>query len=88
MAGLYLGVGLMVAGGVGLLIGFYRAKPSASSGSVSVGRDNRGTIYNTNIGTPTPSSHSNHNVLTYISILVEIVGIAVTIWHATHLVAK
>lgn len=58
----------------------------ASSGSVAVGGENAGSITNVNVGTPPPAVHSSQ--LTYLAIGVELVGIAVTLWHAWHIVAK
>jgi hypothetical protein len=59
----------------------------ASSGSVAVGGKNTGSIKNTNIGAPPAAVHGSHG-LTKLAIGVELVGIAVTLWHAWHLAAK
>lgn len=59
----------------------------ASSGSVAVGGKNTGSITNLNIGAPPTATHGSHS-LTYWAIGVELVGIAVTLWHAWHMAAK
>jgi len=89
MHGLGIGIGLGL-----VVIGFFlfaagRRKQSgavASNGSVAVGRDNSGTILN--INQPPQSGHSGGHSLTLAAILVELVGIGVTLWHAYHMVAK
>lgn len=55
---------------------------NARGGSVAVGGNNSGTI--TNINHVSEGSHT----ITIISIIVELVGIGVVIWHAMHLVIK
>lgn len=60
----------------------------ASGGSVAIGGNNRGSITNKNLGTPTAAIHTSHTWLTIVSIAVELMGIAVVIWHAWHLAAK
>lgn len=87
---LYVGLAMMVLGVVLLLAGRSKSKTvqvGASSGSVAVGGNNKGPITNTNIGTPPATEHGSH-WLTKLAIGVELVGIAVTLWHAWHLAAK
>lgn len=88
MVGLLIGVGLMILG----LVLFVFSKTSgkrnavnASGGSVAIGGYNTGTI--TNINTNSKSSSKSHGV-TIIAIIVEMIGIGVTIWHAVHLVGR
>jgi len=57
----------------------------ASKGSVAVGGNNTGTISNLS---RTSSGHDGHSFLTKLSILVELLGIAVIIWHTLHMAAK
>jgi uncharacterized membrane protein len=86
-----IGIGLMIIGAILFFTGRSQSKKNsvnASGGSVAVGRDNSGPITNTNIGSPQKASHSGGHTLTIIGILVEVAGIAVTIWHAMHLAAK
>jgi len=88
-----LGIGLIVAGIVIFLFGRFRTDKttvSASHGSVAIGGKSTGNIKNINIGQQPAAragGHGGHTV-TIIAILVELVGIGVTIWHAMHLAAK
>ena len=87
---LYVGLGLMALGIVLFVVSRSRSKTvrvEASGGSVAVGGKNRGSITNLNVGAPRAASHASHS-LTYVAIGVELVGIAVTIWHAWHMAAK
>jgi hypothetical protein len=85
-----VGLGLMVAGAVLFLVGKLRTKRAtvhASKGSVAVGGDNAGQITNVNVGSHNKKS-AGESGLTLTAIVVEIIGIIVTIWHALHLAAK
>ena len=87
---LYVGFGLMALGIVLFFIGRSRSKAvrvEASGGSVAVGGKNSGSITNLNVGGAPASAHGSH-ALTYASIVVELVGIGVVLWHAWHLAAK
>lgn len=87
---LYVGLALMALGVVLFFIDRSKSKTvrvEASGGSVAVGGKNTGSITNLNVGMPPPEAHNSHS-LTYLAIVVEIVGIAVTIWHAWHMAAK
>lgn len=87
---LYVGLGLMALGIVLFFIGRSRSKTvrvEANGGSVAVGGKNTGSITNLNVGGAPAAAHGLH-ALTYASIVVELVGIAVVLWHAWHLVAK
>lgn len=59
----------------------------ASGGSVAVGGKNTGSITNLNVGGGPAAAHDSH-ALTYASIVVELVGIAVVLWQAWHTAAK
>ena len=86
---LYSGLALMALGIVLFFIGRSRSKTvrvEASSGSVAVGGKNTGSITNLNVGAPAAASHGSH-ALTYVAIAVELVGIAVVLWHAWHMAA-
>lgn len=88
--GLYVGLALMAVGVVLLFVGRSKSKSvrvEANGNSIAVGGKNTGSITNTNIGTPPASVHSSH-WLSKVAIGVEMVGIAVTLWHAWHLAAK
>lgn len=87
---LYIGLGLMALGVVLFLVGRAKSKTvrvEASGGSVAVGGKNSGSIANLNVGAAPAAAHSSH-ALTYLSIMVELVGIAVVLWHAWHMAAK
>lgn len=86
--GMFVGLGLMVVGV--LLFAAGRRKRSsavASNGSVAVGGNNSGSIVNINQPSATPSRSGGHGMTTA-AIIVELIGIGVTLWHAYHLVAK
>lgn len=88
--GLYVGLALMAVGIALFLVGRSKSKSvrvEAHSGSIAVGGKNTGSITNTNIGAPPAAAHGSHG-LTKVAIGVELVGIAVTLWHAWHLSAK
>ena len=85
----YVGLALMGLGVVLFFMGRSKSKTvrvEANSGAVAVGGKNTGSITNVNIGTP-PVARRSHS-LTYWAIAVELVGIAVTLWHAWHMAAK
>ncbi|UPG89508.1 hypothetical protein L2Y96_19240 [Luteibacter aegosomaticola] len=87
---LYVGLTLMALGIVLFFAGRSKSKVvqvEASTGSVAVGGKNTGSITNVNCGTPSPLPHGSHR-LTYFAVGVELLGIAVTLWHAWHLAAK
>jgi hypothetical protein len=87
----FIGIGLMAAGAVIFFVGRAQTKRTsvqASNGSVAVGGDNRGIITNTNIGQGNRVQSAGWHIVTVLAILVELAGIAVTLWHATHLDAK
>ena len=86
---LYVGIALMALGIVVFFIGRSKSKlvrVEAISGSVAVGGKNTGSITNLNVGAPSPVAHGVHSI-TYLAIGVELIGIAVTLWHAWHLAA-
>lgn len=87
-----LGVLLIVLGIILLVLGFKRNKKvsvQASEGSVAIGGDNSGTILNigNNSSAPAPTKSHGHG-LTYLGIIVELIGIGVTLWHAYHMAPK
>lgn len=89
---LLLGIALIIAGAVLIAAGTRKTNKtevSANGGSVAVGGNNSGPIINTNINAPEKiQTSSGHQMLTVLGIGVEVIGIAVTIWHAIHLAAK
>lgn len=87
---LYVGLGLMAMGVVLFFVGRARSKTvrvAANAGSVAIGGKNTGSITNVNVGSAPAAAHGSH-ALTYASIVVELVGIAVVLWHAWHMSAK
>jgi hypothetical protein len=86
--GIGFGLGLIVMGLLLFVIGRRNRNGTiASHGSVAIGRDNSGPILNINQLAP-QSGHSGGHAITILAILVELIGIGVTLWHAYHLVAK
>ncbi|MBB5498682.1 hypothetical protein [Paraburkholderia sp. MM5384-R2] len=77
---LTLGIGAIVAGVILFFLSIrQQQKVSASGGSIAVGGKNTGTITNTNTA---GSGHgAGHSVLTILAIVVELAGIAATVWH-------
>jgi hypothetical protein len=94
---LFLGLALIVLGILLFIIDRWKSKIDRSKsktvgveaigGSVAVGGKNTGSITNLNVGAPLTAAHGSHS-LTYWAIGVELVGIAVTLWHAWHMAAK
>ena len=60
----------------------------AKSGSVVIQGNNAAPIQAINISAAEKPSHQGRHVVTYFSIVIEIIGIGTTIWHAMHLGAK
>jgi hypothetical protein len=86
--GIYVGLGLMVVGILLFAVGRRKRSSTVSSnGSVSVGGNNSGSIVNINQPSA-PPNHSNGHGLTIMAMIVELVGIGVTLWHAYHMAAK
>lgn len=88
--GFYVGLALMGLGIILFIIGRLKsntARVEARSGSIAVGGNNTGSINNINIGSVPTSAHSS-NSLTYIAMVVELVGITVTLWDVFHVAAK
>lgn len=81
---LIVGITLMVVAVLIYLAGRSKSKAvwvAAKNGSVAVGGKSSGPITNLNVGAPAP--HGTH-WLTIVAIIVELVGIAVVLWHAWH----
>ncbi len=78
----------MIVGGLLFLLSrrSRRTSVKADRGSVAIGGSNLGSVTNINLGSE--QTHTSGHALTYISIVVELIGIAAVIWHATHLAAK
>lgn len=79
-------IALIVLGFVLILWGRSRSKTSTiktNTGTVSIGRDNTGSVVNTTTIHAPDKSHGQF--LMTVGTIVEIFGIAVTIWHAVHL---
>ena len=92
MNALYLGISLIVAGGILLFLGLRRSRRpsvSASHGSVAAGGNVSGSITNTNTNLNRGAAEqAPAHTLTVVAIFVEIAGICVTIWHALHMARK
>lgn len=89
-SGIYVGLGLIIAGALIFLLGRGRSKRTdvrASHGSVAVGGNNAGQINNINVG-QSSQAHGGGHAITILAAIVELVGIAVTVWHAMHSAAK
>lgn len=88
---LFVGLALIVLGVVLFVVGrrsgSKNVRVEASGGSVAVGGNNKAPITNVNVGAQTPAPHGNH-WLTWVAIVVEVIGIGVTLWHAWHLAVK
>lgn len=85
---MYLGIGLMILGIILFALGRSSRNTSsvnASGGSVAIGGSNSGSITNINRAS---KSHEGGHAITIIATVVEVIGIAVTIWNATHLAEK
>jgi hypothetical protein len=84
-----IGIGLVIAGALIFVVGRLRSKRvsvRASSGSVAVGGNSTAPITNVNV-----DSHKDQGPghgMTVVAIVVEIIGIAVVIWHAIHLATR
>jgi hypothetical protein len=89
MNGYIPGLLLIIVGAALFVVSRLRRRPSVSAdrGSVAIGGDSSGSVTNINIGKEKEKG-SPERALTVISILVEVIGIAAVIWHATHLAAK
>jgi hypothetical protein len=89
-APIVIGLTLIALGLILILLGRARTKGSvhASNGSVAVGGDNTGPIVNTNVHAPRSTSKTGVHWITAAGIIVELVGIGVTMWHALHLVGR
>ena len=88
MNALTIAVILIVAGIVLFITGRRSSKAGSSTtaigGSVAVGGSSSGSIKNINVGSGSHEKHGGHTI-TIIAIIVEVIGIAVAIWHAIHL---
>lgn len=83
--GIYVGAALMLAGVLLFVLGRRKRGTAVSSnGSVSVGGDNSGSIVNINQTSGSPKHGGGHG-LTIVAMVVELIGIGVTLWHAYHL---
>lgn len=91
MSLLFLGIGLMIAGGVLFGMGrrfSQRTVVKASGGSVAVGGSSTAPITNVNVNSHNQNSAHGGHALTVVAIFIEIIGIAVVIWHAWHLTGR
>jgi len=86
--GMYVGLGLVVVGVLLFVAGQRKRRSTVSSNSsVAVGGNNSGSIVNVNQSSA-PAAHSGGHGLSIAAIIVELIGIAVTLWHAFHLASK
>lgn len=83
--GLLVGIGGIVAG---LVIYLCRPKAGRDDRSISIGGNNTGIANSGHINVGNPNAHANKphsHLITWIAVVVEIIGIGVTLWHAYHL---
>ena len=88
--GLVAGIALMVVGTALGGFAFQRRKRVTAqvSNGIAIGGDVKGSIVvNQSPASPASAKHGGHG-LTIIAIVVEIVGIVVTLWHAYHLASS
>jgi hypothetical protein len=87
MSSYWPGIALMALGVIIFLFGKRSSRTSvqASYGSVAVGGNNNGTIQNVNTVHGVTGHAAGGHGITWVAIGVELIGIAVTIWHAWHL---
>jgi hypothetical protein len=64
-----------------------RSSVNASGGSVAAGGDISGSITNINTSSQKEHIRGGHGV-TVLAIIVELIGIAVMIWHVRHLAGR
>lgn len=86
--GLAIGIGLMLLGALIIILGLRKTRiktVKATRGSVAVGGDNSGPIVNVNTHA---GSGGGHHGLTILGIVVEVIAILVTVWHAMHLAGQ
>lgn len=91
MNGMILGLILIIAGLVLLTFSLIRNKKvnvAANNSSMAVGGSNSGVMLNVNKSSAAPEPKKHGHGLTVLAMLVELVGIAVTLWHAMHLAGK
>jgi hypothetical protein len=93
MVGIIFGFMFMIIGGLLILSGIKRNKKinvTASNGSMAVGGDNSGVMINTatNNASSLPDYKAHGHGITILGIVVELIAIGVTVWHALHLAAK
>lgn len=87
---IYIGGGLIILGALLLLIGRHHSRRSsvaASRGSIAIGGNAYGPVSNVNAA-PDKGHGIGEHWITIVAIITELAGIAVIIWHTTHMVAK
>lgn len=91
LIGLVAGIVLIALGTVLLIVALMRRKRTAvqaDRGSVAVGGSNSGIIINHGNQNAAPAKHAGGHGLTITAIIIELVGIAVTLWHAYHMASS
>ncbi|TXH65485.1 MAG: hypothetical protein E6Q88_13730 [Lysobacteraceae bacterium] len=85
--GLVVGIAMIVIGTILLVVSLVRRKRvtvQASNGIAIGGSVNNSTVISQSRSSEPQSKHGGHG-LTIVAIVVEPVGIAVTLWHASHM---
>ena len=90
--GLVVGIAMIVIGTILLVVSLVRRKRvtvQASNGIAIGGSVNNSTVNNSTVisqsRSSTPQTKRGGHGLTIVAIVVELVGIAVTLWHASHM---
>jgi hypothetical protein len=86
----FVGGGLVILGALLLLIGRHRSRRSsvsASRGSIAIGGNTYGSVSNVNTA-PDKGHGIGEHWITIVAIITELAGIAVIIWHTSHMVSK
>ena len=87
LIGLVAGIVLIVIGTSLLIVSLLRRKRVTvqANGGIAIGGGvKNSTVVNRSSSPAAPSKHGGHG-LTVIAIVVELVGIVVTLWHAYHM---
>lgn len=84
----WVGVGLILLGAALWFAGRRGGKRrgvQATHGSIAIGGSNAGNISNVNTST---KEGGGHGPLTILAVVIEVIGITVTIWHILHTATK
>lgn len=85
--GLAAGIAVMVFGAILLVVSLVRRKRVTvqAHGGIAIGGNvKNSTVISQSRSSESQAKHGGHG-LTIVAIVVELVGIAVTVWHASHM---